>query len=95
MRVDNPSQYKLIRFQKSRTKNKMYDAIIENKITGKQKRVPFGDNRYENYRDITKLNLYPNLIHGDKQRRKRFRSRHYKNAQYKFSPAYFSYNYLW
>ena len=51
-------QYKLLGFEKSNTKNKMYDAILHNKLHGKIKKVPFGDNRYENYRDKTKLNLY-------------------------------------
>jgi len=95
MRVPNPGDYKLNGFRKSTRKNKMYDAILSNKKTGKHKIIPFGDNKMENYRDVTGLNLYPKLIHGDKKRRKNFRARHKKNAKYKFSSAWFSYYYLW
>ena len=73
----------------------MYDAILLDN-SGKFIIVPFGDKRYENYQDKTKLNLYPHLIHGDKERRKRYRSRHkvYLKKGY-FSPSYFSFHYLW
>ena len=85
----------ILRFEKSKTKNKMYDAILLNKKTNRNKKIPFGDNKMENYRDITGLNRYRHLIHNDKKRRKNFRSRHGKNAKYKFSSAYFAYKYLW
>ena len=61
--------HKLIGFKASETKNKMYDAMLLSN-TGNLIKVPFGDKRYENYQDKTKLNLYPHLIHGDKERRK-------------------------
>ena len=86
--------YKLIGFEKSKTKNKMYDAIL---LKGNKKyKVPFGDKRYQNFRDITGLNLYPHLIHDDNKRRKNYRTRHkhfLKKGYY--SPGYFSYYYLW
>lgn len=88
-------KYKLLKYRKSKTKHKMYDAILLDK-NEKQHIVPFGDKRYENYRDKTGLNLYPHLIHNDKKRRKRFRTRHkhyLKNGFY--SPSYFSYYILW
>lgn len=95
VRIKNPENYKLLRFEKSNTKNKMYDAILFNVKTKRKKKIPFGDNKMENYRDITGLHLYPHLIHNDKRRRKLFRSRHRKNSKFKFSSAYFSYYYLW
>jgi len=95
VRLQNPQDYTLQGFRKSQSKNKMYDAILKNKRTGRTKHIPFGDSKMQNYRDITGLDAYPNLIHGDKARRKRFRSRHAKNAKYKYSSAYFSYKYLW
>ena len=79
--------YKLVGFQKSSKQNKMYDAIIKSKLD-KIHLIPFGDK--------TGLNLYPNLIHNDKTRRKNYRRRHQihiKNGFY--SPSYFSYYYLW
>lgn len=86
---------KLIGFDRSRKRNKMYDALLlskENEVI----RVPFGDKRFENYQDKTELNLYPNLIHGDRERRKRYHSRHrvYLKDGY-YSPSYFSFHYLW
>ena len=36
-------EWKFKKFQRSNTKNKKYDAIIENKETGREKRIPFGD----------------------------------------------------
>lgn len=95
VRVSNPEDYILIGFRKSNKKNKKYDGILKNKKTSKIKHISFGDNRFENYRDKTGLNLYDNLIHGDKKRRKKFRKRHEKNAKYKYSSAWFSYHYLW
>ena len=87
--------HKLLGFQASTTKNKMYDAILLSD-KGKCIKVPFGDKRFENYQDKTKLNLYPHLIHGDNKRRKKYHSRHkvYLKKGY-YSPSYFSFYYLW
>ena len=89
-------EYKLLGFEKSSRTGKKYDAILEHKETKKKRRMPFGDSSMENYRDITGLNLYPNLIHNDKKRRRLFRSRHkgYLRDGY-WSPSYFSYYFLW
>jgi hypothetical protein len=89
-------EYKLLGYRKSKTKHKKYDAVLENKKTGKIKYVPFGDNRYENYHDLTGLNLYPHLLHGDKKRRKLYRARHKKDLKTGYySPGYFSYYVIW
>ena len=89
-------EYKLNGFQKSNTKGKMYDGILQNIKTGKTVRVPFGDNTMGNYQDKTGLNLYPKLIHGDEKRRKAFRLRARGFVKEGFySPGFFSYFYLW
>lgn len=93
--LKDPENYKLIGFEKSNTKNKMYDAILKNKNNNRMKKIPFGDQRYENFRDITGLNLYPHLIHNDESRRILYRKRHDKNKNNKYSSGYFSYYYLW
>lgn len=88
--------YDLLGFEKSKKKGKMYDAILLNKKNSKIKRVPFGSSEYENYRDITGLNLYPHLIHGNNERRRRYRARHkvfLKKGYY--SPGLFSFFFLW
>jgi len=90
------SKYALQGFQKSAKQNKKYDAILKNKETGRIVKVGFGDNRYENYADKTGLNLYSNLLHGDKERRRLYRLRHQKDIKDGiYSPGYFAYYYLW
>ena len=89
-------EFKLLGYRKSKTKHKKYDAILENKITKKKYYVPFGDNRYENYKDKTGLNLYPHLLHGDKKRQIAYRRRHFKDLKDGYySPGWFSYFILW
>lgn len=88
--------YKLLRFQKSKTKGKKYDAIIQHKKNKDEKRIPFGATGYEQYKDSTGVGLYSHSNHGDKTRRRNYRSRHrhfLKDGQ--FSPGYFSWKYLW
>ena len=87
--------YKLVGFEKSNQKNKMYNAVLMSK-KGTYKRIPFGDKRCENFRDKTGLNLYPQLIHNDKNRRENYRKRHkgYLKEGY-YSLGYFSFYYLW
>ena len=89
-------EYRLLGFEKSNRPGKMYKAIIEHKKNKRQVSIHFGDSRMENYTDKTGLDLYPNLIHGDKKRRDRYISRHsgfIKKGYY--SPSYFSMEYLW
>lgn len=94
----NKDEYKLLGFDKSQSKNKMYSAFLENKKTGKIKKINFGHNKYENFRDITGLDLYPRLIHNDNKRRinfkKRFKKQYEKDKKY-YTPLYFSWKYLW
>ena len=99
----NKKDYKLVRFEKSKKKNKMYTAILKainkkNKEKNKEKliRVDFGDPNMENYTDKTGLNIYNHLIHNDPERRKLYKLRHkvfLKKGYY--SPSYFSWYYLW
>jgi methionyl-tRNA formyltransferase len=89
-------EYTLVRFEKSKQKNKKYSAILENKSTKKTKRINFGDTRYQNYRDITGLNLYPQLVHNDKSRRQKYIARHSsKVREGYYSAGYFALKYLW
>jgi len=91
----NMTNHRLLGFEASENKNKMYNAILLSN-TGKLIKIPFGEKRFENYQDKTTMNLYPHLIHGDKERRKRYQQRHkvfLKKGYY--SPSYFSYYYLW
>ena len=87
--------YKLIKFERSKVKGKQYAAILENKQTKRQYKVNFGS-MMENYQDKTGLNLYSQLIHGDKKRRANYKSRHSKDIKEGYySPGYFALNFLW
>lgn len=94
MKIDNPNNYKFVKFQRSTSAHKKYDAILENKTTGQTKKVPFGDKRYEHYKD-TALGLYSNKNHLDPKRRKAYRQRHEGEQHQKFSSGYFAWKYLW
>lgn len=88
--------YRFLKFERSKTKNKKYDAILENKKTKRLRRVPFGDKRYQQYQDSTGLGFYTDKDHKDKQRRFNYRKRHehyLKEGHY--SPSFFSWAYLW
>jgi len=88
--------YKFKGFEKSDAQNKKYNAIIVDKITKKETRIPFGDSRYSQYKDVTGLGLYSKNDTLDKKRRDLYRLRHAKDLKdgY-FSPGYFAYYYLW
>ena len=48
-------QFRLVRFERSRTKNKKYDGIIEDRKTKRTQRVPFGQIGYSQYKDYHAL----------------------------------------
>jgi hypothetical protein len=81
---------------KSGKGNHKYSAIL-----GNGKIVNFGDKRYQQYYD--KIGLYKSLNHLDKERRRLYRKRHQailnkdgiQAYKIKYSPAWFSYHYLW
>ena len=88
----NPERYKLLGFEKSKYKDKKYDAILSNGY--KLKRIPFGALNYAQYEDKA-LGLYSNLNHYDKKRRQLYKARHAKDINNLFSSGYFSNKYLW
>lgn len=92
--LENPEEYKLLRFEVSNSKNKKYDAILRH-TTGRIKRIPFGDKRYEHFRDSTGLGIYSNLDHGDRKRQINYLKRHANTKDNLYSSSYFSANYLW
>jgi len=88
-------RFRHIRFERSRTKGKKYDAIIEDKVTKRQQRVPFGSDIHEQYRDTTGLKLYSRLDHNDEKRRQSYLARHQKTMTKKYSPSWYSARFLW
>jgi hypothetical protein len=96
----NKKEYGLIGFEKSNRKNKKYNAILikldKSKDTKQKKIIPFGDLRYQQYKDSTYLNLYSHLNHNDENRRRLYILRHKKDIKNGFwSAGYFSMFYLW
>lgn len=88
--------YDLQGFRKSHKQYKKYDAILINKNTGKIIYMPFGHTRYENFRDMTGLDLYPDKIHNNNKRRELYKIRHQHNLKFGyFSPSFFSFYFLW
>lgn len=55
---------------------KKYTAIVKNKKTKKTRKIHFGDRRYQQYKDRTKLKLYSNKNHGTRRRMENYFSRH-------------------
>ena len=56
--------------QKSSRKNKKYMAIVDDK------KIHFGDNRFQHYKDRTSLKLYSHLDHNNKKKRMNYFKRH-------------------
>ena len=95
MILDNPEQYKFLMFQKSKTKNKKYDALLMHKKTKKIKLIPFGDDRYPQYEDQTGLGLYSHMNTFDKERRRLYKIRHENTRDKKYSSSWFADRFLW
>lgn len=93
MIVENPEQYTLSKFIKANDGKHKYFAILINKQTKREKKVPFGAIGYEQYKD--KIGSYKSSNHLDKKRRDAYRARHQGEQNNKFSSGYFSWKYLW
>jgi len=98
---------KIIKFERG-PKFKKYTATVRNNKTKKTRKINFGDNRYEQFKDRTPLGLYTSKNHGDKRRQYNYYNRHSgvgnrkkaikkeirKNHGY-YTPKILSHKYLW
>lgn len=89
---DNPKDWNLIKIEVSTNPKKKYDAFLENKKTNKIKKISFGARGMDQYYD--KIGFYFANDHLNKERRKNYYARHGRKAV-KYSPLWFSHNYLW
>lgn len=92
----------MIRFEVPKKGKHKYVAILPN-----GKRVRFGHRDYEHYKDQVPKRQgggrWSHKDHGDAKRRKSYRARHgglkckdgRRCIDVKYSPAWFSYHYLW
>jgi hypothetical protein len=70
---------------KSKNSSKKYDVYVENKKTGRIKKVSFGAKGYEDY-----------TVHHDKERRERYRQRHkHDKIRDPLHAGFWSYWVLW
>jgi hypothetical protein len=90
------TNYDFMCFEKSKIKHKKYNGIIQHKTSGRIVKIPFGDDRYGQYRDQTGLGVYSDKDHMDSFRIFNYIQRHKKWVKdgY-FSPGFFSLMYLW
>ena len=94
------SEYTLLGYEKAKAKGKKYTAIIQNKTTGRKKKINFGAIRkdgtpYPQYKDKV-LGMYSKYDHNDKARRERYRKRHANTfSPNHYSSSYFSMVRLW
>lgn len=92
--LSDPDKYKFTGFEISTTCGKKYDALMQHKQTGKVKRVPFGDLRYEHFNDRA-LGLFSHLNHNDPERRRLYKKRHAGENEKKYTAGYFAWRFLW
>lgn len=98
---------KIIKFERG-PNFKKYTAFVKNDKTQKIRKIHFGDNRYQQYKDRTKLGLYTSKNHGDKRRQYNYYNRHSGEGNRKkaiekeikinkghYTPKILSHKYLW
>ena len=91
--------YKFIGFEKG-SYPKKYNAILQNRETKREVKVPFGDRNLPQYKDSTGLGLYTKKNTLDKNKRRQFRARfsglkQSQNWNKEFTSLYFSWRFLW
>ena len=87
---------------------KKYTAHIKNNKTKKQRKIHFGDRRYQQYKDRTKIKLYKGQNHNTLKRMRNYYSRHsgtkirkiaiskeIKKSKGYYTPKILSHQYLW
>jgi hypothetical protein len=90
------SEYKFVKNVKSSNSKKKYTALIQNKKTGKIKKINYGSSINNQFKDSTGLGIYTSKNHGDSVKRIAYKARHkgfIKSGYY--SASYFSMKYLW
>ena len=93
--TDEPDEYDFIILRKATNDYKKYEVILKHKHTCEKKIVSFGNYNAPIYKDTTKLKLYTNLEHRNKQKQELFRKFHKKKIGTKFTEKYFMNKYLY
>ena len=87
---------------------KKYTAFVKNNKTKKVRKIHFGDQRYQQYKDRTNLKLYKHKDHNTRKRMQNYFSRHSgtknrreailkekKKSKGYYTPKILSHIYLW
>lgn len=90
-----PITHDFIKFEVSHLPTKKYNAVLRNKSTGRELRVPFGAIGYEQYEDTTGVGAYSKFDHLDDNRRANYINRHASDKNKPYSASWFSRRYLW
>lgn len=98
---------KIVKFERG-PNHKKYTAFVRNNKTKKVRKINFGDNRYEQFKDRTPLGLYTSKNHGDKKRQYNYYNRHsgignrkraikkeIRKSKSYYTPKILSHKYLW
>jgi hypothetical protein len=90
------SEYKFLKNVKSSNSKKKYTAILQNKKTGRMKKINYGSSTNQQFKDSTGLGVYTSKNHGDSVKRASYKARHngFIRSGF-FSAGYFSMKYLW
>lgn len=92
--MKSSSEYTLVRFEAG-TNGKKVTAILKNKKTGNESKMPFGQKGSSTYQD--KTGKGHDSKHGDSKIRAAYRARHQGEGDpsRKYSPGWFAWHYLW
>lgn len=98
---------KILKFERG-PNFKKYTAYVQNKKTKKIRKIHFGDNRYQQYKDRTGVGLYSHKNHNTRKRMQRYFLRHSgtrkrkeaidkekKKSKGYYTPKILSHIYLW
>ena len=98
----------IIKFERSKNKNKKYTAYVKNRKTKKIRFIHFGASDYQQFKDRTPLKLFSHKNHNTRKRMKNYYSRHSgttnkinaiklekKKAKGFYTPKILSHIYLW
>jgi len=88
--IINSDRFKHLRFERSKTNGKKYDAIVQDIINKKTVRVPFGNKNYPHYNDITGLKLYSYLDTNNIKDQKAYLEIYKKMNIRRYSPMWFN-----
>jgi len=88
-------RFKHLRFERSRTAGKKYDAIIEDIKTKKTQRIPFGNISSNHFLDSTGLKIYSYLDNRNEKMRKEYLEAYKKTNARKYSAQWYSAQFLY